>query len=229
MVANLAKSGQNDYALSNARSFDAWGNVRIGLSTGNPTGRYCANLGHKQDDESGLIYMRARYYEPTSGRFTSEDPTHQERNLFAYCMMNPVDGIDKSGTITEWSSAWWTIGLGFQGLSVMFIYFSAFVSGKDAGILTTAAMGAAGMAVFAFSMALIAPGMSLAVGATSALYVALMAGSGPWLKGCIATAIEGAKKGCYTTASNVVMFNFCYSLEVMGALLAIDMEAASGS
>gem|GEM_PF-6689855 len=34
---------------------------------------YCANLGHKQDDESGLIYIRARYYEPGSGRFISQD------------------------------------------------------------------------------------------------------------------------------------------------------------
>jgi len=97
MVAALAKSGTNGYALSNQRSFDAWGNVRIGSTAGNPTGRYCANIGHKQDDESGLVYMRARYYEPTSGRFVSEDPSMQGINWFSYCGCDPVNRIDQSG------------------------------------------------------------------------------------------------------------------------------------
>lgn len=50
MVATIAKSGSG-WSIGNERSFDAWGNVRSG--TGVNTGRYCANLGHKQDDESG--------------------------------------------------------------------------------------------------------------------------------------------------------------------------------
>ncbi len=47
--------------------------MRAQQNAGDPKLRYCANLGHNQDDESGLIYMRARYYEPASGRFVSED------------------------------------------------------------------------------------------------------------------------------------------------------------
>src|SRR5471030_1398463 len=57
-------------------------NIRIGAQTGDPRGLYCASLGHKQDDESGLIYMRARYYEPITGRFISSDPDMQHSNLF---------------------------------------------------------------------------------------------------------------------------------------------------
>ena len=60
--------------MANQRSYGAWGEVRQGATTGGPRARYCGNLGHIQDDETGLIYMRARYYEASSGRFISEDP-----------------------------------------------------------------------------------------------------------------------------------------------------------
>jgi RHS repeat-associated protein len=71
--------------------------VRSGASSGYPNTRYCANLGHKQDDESGLIYMRARYYEPWTGRFVSEDPARDGINWFVYCGNNAVHRVDDSG------------------------------------------------------------------------------------------------------------------------------------
>lgn len=102
MVATLARSGNNSYSLGNQRSFDAWGSVRLGAQTGDPSGRYCGNLGHKQDDESGLIYMRARYYEPASGRFLSEDPSRNGPNWVVYCGNNPVGAIDVNGRDWSW-------------------------------------------------------------------------------------------------------------------------------
>jgi len=101
MVATLARSGSNSYALGNQRSFDAWGSVRLGSQTGDPSGRYCGNLGHKQDDESGLIYMRARYYEPTSGRFISEDPDRNRRDWFGYANSDPASNGDRTGRDAE--------------------------------------------------------------------------------------------------------------------------------
>ena len=71
--------------------------MRAGSSTGAPGGRYCANLGHQQDDESGLVYMRARYYEPGSGRFVSEDTARDGWNWFAYCGNDPVGRVDRTG------------------------------------------------------------------------------------------------------------------------------------
>lgn len=79
------------------RTYDVWGSVRSGSSTGDPKQRYCANLGHVQDDESGLIYMRARYYEPWSGRFISEDPARDGRQWFVYCRNNPLGFADANG------------------------------------------------------------------------------------------------------------------------------------
>ena len=97
-VGMLAKSGST-WSLNDERTYDAWGNVRSGGSTGDQKGRYCANLGHKQDDESGLVYMRARYYESISGRFISQDPAMDGFNFFLYCNNDPVNHADATGKI----------------------------------------------------------------------------------------------------------------------------------
>ena len=97
MIATLARYGSNSFQLNNKRIYDAWGGVRVGSSTGDPKNRYCGSLGHQQDDESGLIYMRARYYEPGSGRFVSEDPTRDGANFTIYARNNPVNLSDSSG------------------------------------------------------------------------------------------------------------------------------------
>jgi RHS repeat-associated protein len=96
MVRTLAKNGSG-YTVSAARVFGAWGEVR---NTAGPTaskGKYVANLGHVQDDESGLVYMRARYYEAQIGRFISEDRAKAGVNWFNYCCNDPVNLIDESG------------------------------------------------------------------------------------------------------------------------------------
>jgi len=100
MVSTLSLSGVS-FSTANQRSFDAWGNIRGGSASGDPKGRYCASLGHKQDDESGLIYMRARYYDPTSGRFVSQDPKHSGANWFVYGDDEPVDNVDANGQDTS--------------------------------------------------------------------------------------------------------------------------------
>ncbi|MFM9872491.1 MAG: RHS repeat-associated core domain-containing protein [Fimbriimonadaceae bacterium] len=100
MTATLSLTGSGTgWNIANERSYDVWGGVRSGAATGGPKGRYVANLGHVQDDESGLIYMRARYYEPESGRFVSEDPGMDGKNWYIYCSNDPINRIDESGTI----------------------------------------------------------------------------------------------------------------------------------
>jgi RHS repeat-associated protein len=95
-IATLTKSGPS-FGLVDVRSYDAWGQVRQGARTGRPRGRYVASIGHVQDDESGLIYMRARYYEPGSGRFVSEDPARDGRNWYIYAKNNPITTLDPAG------------------------------------------------------------------------------------------------------------------------------------
>ena len=76
-------------------TYSAYGELIAGESNGinNPI-RYG---GEYTDEESGLIYLRARYYDPGLGRFISEDPIRDGMNWYAYCYNNPVMFIDPSG------------------------------------------------------------------------------------------------------------------------------------
>ena len=58
--------------------------------------RYC---GEYLDFETNTYYLRARYYDPGIGRFTSEDPIGAGLNYYTYCYNNPVLFIDPSGLI----------------------------------------------------------------------------------------------------------------------------------
>jgi RHS repeat-associated protein len=98
-VGLLGKNGSS-FLVSNEKSYDAWGGLRTGTNA-NGKAAYCANRGHKQDDESGLIYMRARYYEPTSGRFVSEDPAMDGWNYYMYACNSPTVFVDSKGTHYE--------------------------------------------------------------------------------------------------------------------------------
>jgi RHS repeat-associated protein len=69
---------------------------------------YVGSLGHVTDASTGgLIYMQARYYDPSLGRFISEDPKKQGGNCFLYAEENPVNKIDSTGKassdIVNWS------------------------------------------------------------------------------------------------------------------------------
>ena len=59
------------------------------------------SLGHTSESDTGLIYMRARYYDPVVGRFVSEDPARDGANWFAYCADNPVNRVDPTGESVE--------------------------------------------------------------------------------------------------------------------------------
>ena len=50
------------------------------------------------DEETGLYYFNARWYDSAIGRFTSEDPVRDGVNWFVYCANNPLVFVDPSGT-----------------------------------------------------------------------------------------------------------------------------------
>ena len=58
--------------------------------------------GYYFEEETGLYYLNARYYDPEVGRFISADAFLDQgsllgNNLFAYCFNNPINNFDPSG------------------------------------------------------------------------------------------------------------------------------------
>ena len=55
--------------------------------------------GEQTDAESGLTYMRNRYYQPSTGRFIQRDPIGYAGglNLYAYCGGDPISRKDPDG------------------------------------------------------------------------------------------------------------------------------------
>ena len=74
--------------------FDAFGNETVSTDTYYNPMRDC---GEYYDAETGLIYLRARYYDPSIGRFISEDPIKDGTNWYVYCSNNPIAFVDPSG------------------------------------------------------------------------------------------------------------------------------------
>jgi RHS repeat-associated protein len=62
--------------------------------------------GHVNDPETNLVYMQARYYDPTTGHFLSVDPVAPSVgnsfnfNRYGYASNNPVVNIDPNGRQT---------------------------------------------------------------------------------------------------------------------------------
>ena len=128
-------NGRTSFAMIKDYRYDAFGNEEVDYGQAfegnqfeakweaqvnmvdNPF-RYC---GEYQDQETGNIYLRARYYDPSIERFISEDSYRGsvdepfEMNLYSYCAENPVKFHDPSGhekaSLGEQWNAFWSAGI----------------------------------------------------------------------------------------------------------------------
>jgi RHS repeat-associated protein len=85
--------------LLNTYAYEAFGKDLNLSSDAQNSLRFGGGLGLFTDDASGLVYMRARFYDPSIGRFLSVDPLALSlgTGLYAYAGNNPVNYSDPSG------------------------------------------------------------------------------------------------------------------------------------
>ena len=92
-VRNLTN---NAGAVTDTYEYDAYGNALV--TTGSTPNEFLYR-GEQFDSDLGLYYLRARYYNPLSGRFTGVDSlTDQGQKRYEYANADPVDGADPTGT-----------------------------------------------------------------------------------------------------------------------------------
>lgn len=87
-------SAYNGYEVASF-TYDAYGNLT------HATGTYTTPFGYAgqyTDTETGLQYLRARYYDPTTGNFLTRDPIETiTREAYGYVYGNPLNAADPTG------------------------------------------------------------------------------------------------------------------------------------
>lgn len=171
----IAILDQNGNAVAEYE-YDAYGNCleesgpNTDLAESNPI-RYRS---YYYDEDTGLYYLNARYYNPKLRRFISPDNSAyldtgspQGLNLYAYCGNDPVSHSDPDGHLPEWAN--WLIGA------------AIIVTTAALTVITAGGFAAAGVAVASVFTAAMAPTALSAVfagafvGATLAGAVGLLA------------------------------------------------------
>ena len=124
---------ENDYNDDNYQG-------KVQLATLNPF-RYRS---YYFDEETGLYYLNARYYDPEIGRFINADSISilseskdlfNGLNLFVYCGNNPVSNIDDSG------EKWWE-WLIIAFVAVVVVVATVAITIATGGVATTMLIGA---------------------------------------------------------------------------------------
>jgi len=115
----IEKGGQTYYTHTNHRGdilaitdtnktrvatykYGPWGELLSSTGTFSQPFRYA---GYYFDEETGLYYLKARYYSPELGRFLTKDTFEgfnnnpQSLNLYAYANGNPVMNVDPDGNV----------------------------------------------------------------------------------------------------------------------------------
>ncbi|MCC6402828.1 MAG: RHS repeat-associated core domain-containing protein [Fimbriimonadaceae bacterium] len=221
-VAMLALDG----SVAHERTYSPWGEV-VSTSGSPPQQGYCANLGHRQDGESSLIYMRARYYEPTTGRFITEDPAKDGANWYAYCASDPLNKIDSAGTQARWSRL---LGAGLSLVGLQFLGMALALSQLPPHLTYLAAQTQFAMLAVTFiSIGLAFTGGLddwnsglLAIG--GAIVSSVLSSVANQFMTEIALMGTNAATGNQTLARNAVTVAYAYSLILIGYIVAINLQ-----
>lgn len=142
-----------------AEKHDVYGAMRSVSGSATSKHGWQGSVGHQSDGETGLVYMRARYYDPIVGRFGSEDSAQDGTNWLAYCDNDPINSHDSDGKrkLTSSERNWKMMGDFAAGTAFIFAAFASMqkVLGRTiAGIYLTMAVISFVAAIFCDAMAL---------------------------------------------------------------------------
>lgn len=105
--------------IKNRYDYDVWGNF---LQKEETIENHFTYFGQTYDEETGLYYLRARYYDPTTGRFTQQDPAEDGYNWYVYGNQNPVMYVDETGKSVTAYGVTASIGVGVAGYEGMYLW-----------------------------------------------------------------------------------------------------------
>jgi RHS repeat-associated protein len=141
-------------AVTDTYEYDAFGNSFT--KTGSTPNNYLYR-GEQYDSDLGLYYLRARYYNPATGRFLSRDPEEGNRfdprtlHKYLYVGGNPVNRIDPRGRLlvedtlkTEEEEVKTAPAITKEGVKLALCYLAIATSiweAYDGGLVSNAAAG----------------------------------------------------------------------------------------
>ncbi|MBF0484349.1 MAG: RHS repeat-associated core domain-containing protein [Candidatus Omnitrophica bacterium] len=166
--------------------------------------------GKKLDDESGLYFFEARYYDSKLGRFITPDtivqsPSNpQTLNRYSYCGNNPVNRVDPSGHKWSWTKFWHAA-------------VGAFV-----GVVATILLGPVGTGFFATFAGAGAFGGALGGAISGGL-------DGGWRGALIGGAMGGALGGLGGWAYGESLAGHAIGNQIMGGMLAAGVGIAAAT
>jgi RHS repeat-associated protein len=88
--------------MVNKYAYDEFGNLQNSVEAVSNPFLYVGQFG-VMDEDKGVFYMRARYYDPEVGRFISKDPIGflgGDVNFYACVQNNPINWVDPLGLLT---------------------------------------------------------------------------------------------------------------------------------
>ena len=111
----VTTSGATVTTVTDTYDYDAYGLLLASTPATGATANHYRYTGQQWDEDLGLYYLRARYYQPALGRFWTMDsyegnldePTSLHRYL--YCQANPSNSSDPSGNDPDMPSLMLTV------------------------------------------------------------------------------------------------------------------------
>lgn len=213
-------------ALVASYVYDAWGNQKV-LTAAGALDTTTTSIGRLNpfryrscfyDEETGLYYLNARYYDPSVGRFLSADAVSvldaastrvNGLNLYAYCGGNPVMRADPSGR-DWWNPTTWDWRSIFRGAGLI--------------ALGIAAIAVAGLTLPAGGIILIVAGAAFLTGVLTAAFGLSDFFEG--VTGCnlVEQSVFRGNEGAYSMAENITAGIAVASTLVCGAYLDFGLS-----